>query len=108
MPSEVKKNFTTAKSLTPKATCIEVAYKLFNGFKSVSDVFNSQHNKLYLSDDYPNFLKQQNIVFACTGKPNTEKMSEFEKKILMNENKETIDSYNSLLKILNIKDKQFE
>ena len=35
-------------------------------------------------------------------------MSEFEKKILMNENKETIDSYNSLLKILNIKDKQFE
>ena len=30
-------------------------------------------------------------------------MSEFEKKILMNENKETIDSYNSLLKILNIK-----
>ena len=80
MPSEVKKCFTTAKSLTSKAACIEIAYKLFNGFKCVSDVFNSQHNKLYLSDDYPNFLKQQDIVFPCIGKPNTEKRSEFEKK----------------------------
>ena len=59
----------------------EFAYKLFNGSKGVSDVFNSQYNKIYLSDNYPNFLKQQNIVFACIGKPNTEKRSELEKKI---------------------------
>ena len=108
MPSEVKEFFTAAKSLTHKAAYIEFAYKLFNGSKSVSEVFNSQYNKIYLSDDYPNFLKQQNIVFTCIGKPNTEKRSEFEKKTIMNENKKTIDSYNNLLKILNIKNKQFE
>ena len=94
--------------LTPKAAYIEFAYKLFNGSKSVSEVFNSQYNKIYLSDDYPNFLKQQNIVFTCIGKPNTEKRSEFEKKTIMNENKKTIDSYNNLLKILNLKNQQFE
>ena len=105
MPSEVF--FIAATSLTPKAAYIEFAYKLFNGSKSVSEVFNSQYNKIYLSDDYPNFLKQQNIVFTCIGKPNTEKRSEFEKKT-MNENKKTIYSYNNLLKILNIKNKQFE
>ena len=105
MPSEVF--FIAAKSLTPKAAYIEFAYKLFNGSKSVSEVFNSQYNKIYLSDDYPNFLKQQNIVFTCIGKPNTEKRSEFQKKT-MNENKKTIYSYNNLLKILNIKNKQFE
>ena len=108
MSSEVKEFFTAAKALTPKATCIEFAYKLFNGSKGVSDVFNSQYNKLYLSDDYPNLLKQQNIVFACIGKPNTQKRSEFENKIVMNENKKTIDAYNNLLKILNIKNKQFK
>ena len=42
-------------------------------------MFNSQYNKIYPSDDYPNFLKQS-IVFACTGKPNTEKRFEFERK----------------------------
>ena len=103
MSSEVKEFFTAAKALTPKATCIEFAYKLFNGSKGVSDVFHSQYNKLYLSDDYPNLLKQQNIVFACIGKPNTQKRSEFENKIVMNENKKTIDAYNNLLKKLNIK-----
>ena len=108
MPSEVKDFFTAATSLTPKAVYIEFAYKLFNGSKSVSEVFNSQYNKIYLSDDYPNFLKQQNIVFTCIGKLNTEKTSEFEKKTIMNENKKTIDSHNNLLKILNIKNKQFE
>ena len=80
-------NFTAAKSLTLKAACIEFEYKPFNASKGVSDVSNSQYNKRYLSDDYPNFLKQQNIIFACIGKPNTE---------------------NNLLKILNIKNKQFE
>ena len=94
--------------LTPKAAYIEFAYKLFNGSKSVSEVFNSQYNKIYLSDDYPNFLKQQNIVFTCIGKPSTEKRSEFEKKTIMNENKKTTNSCNNLLKILNIKNKQFE
>ena len=59
MPSEVKQIFTAAKSLAPKAACIEFAYKLFNGSKSVSEVFNLQYNKIYLSDDYPNFLQQQ-------------------------------------------------
>ena len=87
MPSEAKESFTAAKSITSKAAYIESACKLYNGSKRVSDVFNSQYNKIYLSDDYPNFLKQQNIIFACIGKPNTE---------------------NNLLKILNIKNKQFE
>ena len=108
MPSEVKESFTAAKSITSKAAYIESACKLFNGSKRISDVFNLQYNKKYLSDDYPNFLKQQNIIFACIGKPNTEERSEFEKKIVMNENKTTIDSYNNLLEILNIKNKQFE
>ena len=72
------------------------------------EVFNLQYNKIYLSDDYPNFLQQQHIVLACVGKLNTEKRSEFEKKIIMNEKKKTIASYNNLLKILNIKNKQFE
>ena len=71
-------------------------------------IFNLQYNKIYLTDDYHSFLKQQNIVFACIGKPNTEKRSEFEKKIVMNENKKIIEAYNNLLKILNIKNKQFE
>ena len=62
----------------------------------------------YITDDYYSFLKQQNIVFACFGKPNTEKRSEFEKTIVMNENKKIIEAYNNLLKILNIKNKQFE
>ena len=43
-------------------------------------------------NNYHSFLKQQDIVFACIGKPNTEKRSEFEKRIQMNENKKTIDA----------------
>ena len=70
--------------------------------------FYSQYNKIYLSDDYPNFLRQQNIVFVSIGKPNAEKRPEFEKKIIMNENRKTIDSYNNLLEILNIKNKKIE
>ena len=46
MPSEVKEFSTAAKALTPKAACIEFAKKLFNGSKDVSDVFNSQYNKI--------------------------------------------------------------
>ena len=42
MPSEVKESFTAAKSLTSNAACTEFAYKLFNGSKGVSDLFNSQ------------------------------------------------------------------
>ena len=67
-----------------------------------------QYNKIYQTDDYHSFLKQQNIVFACIGKHNTEKRSEFEKKIVMNQNEKIIDAYNNLLKILNVKNKQFE
>ena len=46
MPSVVKEYFTAAKSLTPKAACIAFGHKLFNGSKGVSDVFNSQYNKI--------------------------------------------------------------
>ena len=108
MPSEVKEFFTAAKALTPKPACIEFAYKLFNGSKGVSDVFNSQYNKISFSKEYRDFLKKRNIVFACIQKPNTEKRSEFEKKIVMNESKKTIDAYNNLLKILIVKNKQFQ
>ena len=59
MPSEMKELFTAAKALTSKAACAEYAYKLFNGSKDVSDVFNSQYNKIYLSDDYHNFVKSK-------------------------------------------------
>ena len=64
MPSEIREFFTTAEALTPKEECAEYAYKLFNGCKGVSDVFNSKYNKIYLSNDYHSFLKQQNIVFC--------------------------------------------
>ena len=48
-------------------------------------------------------LKQQKVIFACIGKPNSDKKEEFEKKMRTNENKKTINTYNNLLKILNIK-----
>ena len=51
MPSELKEFFAAAKSLTPKAAFIEFAYKLFNGSRSASYIFNSQYNKMCLSDD---------------------------------------------------------
>ena len=51
-------------------------------------------------------LKQQKI--ACIGKPNSDKRKEFEKKMRTNENQKTINAYNNVLKILNIKNKQFE
>ena len=73
MSSEMKEIFTVAKARTAKAVCVGYEYKLLNGSKVVSDVFNLQYNKIYLSVDYHRFLKQQNIVFACIGKPNTEK-----------------------------------
>ena len=57
MLSEMKEFFTAAKALTPKAACEEYAYKLFNGSKALSDVFNSQDNKVYISDDYHSFFK---------------------------------------------------
>ena len=55
--------------------------------QGVWDTFNSQYNKIYWSDDYHSFLKQQNIAFACTSKPNTERRSKFEKRVQMNEKK---------------------
>ena len=57
MLSEMKEFFTAAKALTPNAACEEYAYKLFNGSKALSDVFNPQDNKVYLSDDYHSFFK---------------------------------------------------
>ena len=56
MPSEMREFFTAGKTLTSKAACAEYAYKLFNGSKGVADVFNSQYNKIYLSNDYSDFL----------------------------------------------------
>ena len=47
-------------------------------------------------------------MFACIGKPKSEKRCEFEKKVTINENKITIDAYNNLSNILNIKNRQFE
>ena len=55
MPSEMRELFTAVKTLTPKAECAEHAYKLFNGSKGVADVFHSQYNKMYLSNDYCDF-----------------------------------------------------
>ena len=72
MPSVMKELFTAAKALTPKAVCVGYAYKLFNGSNGILHAFNSQYNKTYLSNDYHSFLKQQNIVFACIGKPNAD------------------------------------
>ena len=108
MPSKIKEFFTAAKTLTPKEACAEYAYKVLNGSKTVSDVFNSQFDKISLIDNYNFFLKKQNIVFACIGKPNTEKRSEFKKSLQKNENKKAIDTYSNLLKVLNVKNKQFE
>ena len=64
-----------------------MCWKLFNGSKGVADVFNSQYNKIYLPDDYRKFLKQQNILFACIGKHESDKRHNFEKKMMFNENK---------------------
>ena len=58
MSSEIKETFTAAKALTPKEVCVGYAYKLLNGSKGVSDVFNLQYNKIYLSVDNHRFLKQ--------------------------------------------------
>ena len=80
MPSVVKEYFTAAKSLTPKEACIAFVYKLFNGSKGTPGVSSSQYNKIYLSTEYRNFLKKQNIVFAYIGKPNTEKYLSLKRK----------------------------
>ena len=110
MPSEVKEFFTPAKTISPKVACVEYSYKLLNVCKGVADMSNSQYNKTYLADDYEKCLKQQNIVFPCIGKLNSDKRRNFEKKkkMMLNENEKTIDAYNNLLKILNAKNKQFE
>ena len=86
MPSEIKEFFTAAKALTPKVACVE------------NHLINAYHK----------FLKQQNIVFACIGKPNSDKRHNFEKRTMLNENKKTINAYNNSLKTLNEKNKQFE
>ena len=48
MPSEMKGVFTDAKALKPKAAWAEYVYKLFNGSKSLYDLFNSRYNKISL------------------------------------------------------------
>lgn len=110
LPSEVKEFFTPAKTISPKVACVEYSYKLLNVCKGVADMSNSQYNKTYLADDYEKCLKQQNIVFPCIGKLNSDKRRNFEKK-KKNDVKWKWKNYwcfNKLLKILNAKNKQFE
>ena len=46
-------------------------------------------------------------MYGLIGKPKSQKRKRFEKNMI-NENEKTNDSYNTLLKILNIKNKQFQ
>ena len=47
-------------------------------------------------------------MFACIGKHESDKRHNFEKKMMFNENKKTINAYNNLLKTLNAENKQFQ
>ena len=74
----------------------------------VVDVFSSKYNKLYVADEYHKFLKQWNIAFAFIGKPNRDRRCNFEKKMMLNENKKVTEAYNKLLGTLNWKNEQFQ
>ena len=55
MPSEAKDFFTEGKAIAPKAVCFGYAYKMLKGLRRVESVFNSQYDKIYLTDDYHSF-----------------------------------------------------
>ena len=85
MTGNAKEFSTTANSITPKAECFEYAYKMIKGSASVEKEF----------------------VCGLICKPKSQKRKRFEKNMIK-ENKKTNNSYNTLLKILNIKNKQFQ
>ena len=69
--------------------------------------FSSLHNEVFAKNDYDEFLKVQNQIFALIGKPKSLRRSGFQKRI-NGENKETKNEYSILMKVLNLKNKQFE
>ena len=103
MPSEMKEFFTAAKGLTPKAVCVGYAYKLFNGSNGILDALNSQYNKIYLSNDYHSFLKQQNIVFDVLVNLMLRKDLSFKNEFKWMKIKKTLMLTMLILKILNAK-----
>lgn len=107
MTGYIKKFFTVAKAITSKAQCFEHAYKMMKGSAGVEKELNWLCKKINLIEEYQEFITHQNFVYGLTGKPKSEKRKRSEKNVI-NENKKTNDSYNTLLKILNIKNKQFQ
>ena len=96
-----------AKAITPKAECFEYAYKMIKGSASVEKELNRLCNKVILIEEYQESITHQNFVCALICKPKSQKRKRFEKNMIK-ENKKTNNSYNTLLKILNIKNKQFQ
>ena len=99
--------FTVTKAITSKAQCFEHAYKMIKGSAGVEKELNWLCNKINLIEEYQEFITHQNFVYGLIGKPKSQKRKRFEKNMI-NENEKTNDSYNTLLKILNIKNKQFQ
>ena len=107
MTGNVKEFFTAAKAITPKTQCFEYAYKMIKKSASVEKESNFLFNKIYLIDEYEEFITHQNFVYGLIGKPKSQKRKRFEKNMI-NENKKANDFYNALLKVLNFKNKQFQ
>ena len=107
MTGNAKEFSTTANSITPKAECFEYAYKMIKGSASVEKELNRLWNKVILIEEYQESITHQNFVCALICKPKSQKRKRFEKNMIK-ENKKTNNSYNTLLKILNIKNKQFQ
>lgn len=68
--------------------------------------FKGLNNDIQLTEDNEDYIKLQNITYELIGKPNTDRIKLFESKLRRKENKEMIHEINSLLKPLNIKNKQ--
>ena len=80
---------------------------MIKGSAGVEKELNWLCNKINLIEEYQEFITHQNFVYGLIGKPKSQKRKRFEKNMI-NENEKTNDSYNTLLKILNIKNKQFQ
>ena len=67
-------------------------------------------NKINLIEEYEEFITHQNFVCGLICKPKSQKKKTIWYHILymIKENKKTNNSYNTLLKVLNIKNKQFQ
>ena len=107
MTGYIKEFFTVTKAIKSKAQCFEHAYKMIKGSAGVEKELNWLCNKINLIEEYQEFITHQNFVYGLIGKPKSQKRKRFEKNMI-NENEKTNDSYNTLLKILNIKNKQFQ